>query len=200
MSRYWLRTDEHEEAIFALETAAEWSGRIEAEIDYWKWVVVALHNSMQGFMILALRGSDGLLPLRDHVTEKWVTAHRENGEYPIEKLDSFLNLYRKVKSDSMLFYVHSKKFVPNGSQDFSIKILNELRNNFVHFLPRSWSLEISGLPEICLDCLSLIEFLGWECKNIVWYKDGLGARGRAALDLTRERMLMIKKMYSTNTA
>lgn len=30
MSEYGLRTVEHEEAVYALEAVAEWSGRIEA--------------------------------------------------------------------------------------------------------------------------------------------------------------------------
>lgn len=200
MPEHWLRTDEHEESVSALEVVAEWSGRIETRIDYWKWVVLALHNSTQGFMVLALRGSDGLRPLRDDVAEKWLTAYRGDGEYPVEKLDSFLNLYKKVKSDSMLFFVHSKKFTPTGSQGRSVKKLNELRDDFIHFLPRSWSLEVSGLPEICLDCLSLVEFLGWKSGNVSWYEDDHRTRGRVALNQARERIQAIERRYSESAA
>jgi len=167
MTEYWLRTDEHEEAVSSLEAAAVWSVQIEKKMDYWKWVVLAIHNASQGFMVLALRGSDGLRPLKDNVAAEWLTEYQEGGEYPMEKLDSFLNLYKKVKSDTMLFFVHSKKFTPIGSQGRSDKKLNSLRDDFIHFLPRSWSLEVSGLPRICLDCLALMEFLGWECGNVV---------------------------------
>lgn len=200
MAEHWLRTDEHEEAVSALEAVAEWSGRIETTIDYWTWVVLAPHNSTQGFMVLALRGSDGLRPLRDDVAEKWLTAYRQDGEYPIEKLDSFLNLYKKVKSDTMLFFVHSKKFTPSGSQGRSVKKLNALRDEFIHFLPRSWSLEVSGLSEICLDCLSLIEFLGWESGNVTWNEEAHRTRGRVALDQARERLQAIERRYSDNAA
>jgi hypothetical protein len=200
MTEHWLRTDEHEEAVSALEAVAEWSGRLETKIDYWKWVVLAMHNATQGFMALALRGSDGLRPLRDGIAEAWLTAYREGGEYPTEKLDSFLNLYKKIKSEAMLFYVHSKKFTPSGSQGRSIKKLNSLRDDFIHFLPQSWSLEVSGLPEICLDCLDAVEFLGWESGNVPWYEDKHRARARAAVDAARLRLKAIEKAYASNAA
>ena len=200
MTEHWLRTDEHEEAVSALEAVAEWSGRLETKIDYWKWVVLAMHNATQGFMVLALRGSDGLRPLRDGITEAWLTAYREGGEYPTEKLDSFLNLYKKIKSEAMIFYVHSKKFTPSGSQGRSIKKLNSLRDDFIHFLPRSWSLEVSGLPEICLDCLDAVEFLGWESGNVPWYEGEHRARSRVAVDAARLRLKAIEKAYAPNAA
>lgn len=199
MSEYWLRTDEHEEAVFALEAAAEWSGRIKNTIDYWKWVVLAIHNATQGFMVLALRGSDGLRPLKDDVATAWLTAYREGGAYPVEKLDSFLNLYKKIKSDTMLFFVHSKKFTPTGSQGRSIKKLNSLRDDFIHFLPRSRSLEVSGLPRICLDCLILVEFLGWECGNVYWNEEKRRERARIALDTTRQHLESLEAAYQRAT-
>lgn len=166
MSGYWIQTNEHEEAVSALEVAAEWVGRISAKMDHWKWVVLALHNAAQGFMVLALRGTDGLRPLKNDIAEQWLKAYDEGGDYPIERLDTYLNLYKKVKSDVMLFQTNSRKFSPSGTQGWSIKKLNSLRNEFVHFLPRSWSLEVSGMPQICLDCLDLVEFLGWQSGNI----------------------------------
>lgn len=59
MAEHWLKTDERE-AASALEAVAEWSGRVATKVDYWKWVVFALHNATQGFMVLSLRGSNGL--------------------------------------------------------------------------------------------------------------------------------------------
>lgn len=200
MTEHWLRTTEHEEATSALEAVAEWSGRVEREIGYWRWVVLALHNTTQGFMVLALRGSDGLRPLRNDIAAKWLTAYREGGQYPVEKLDSFPNLYKKVQSDTMLFFVHSKKVIPSRTLDRSMTKLNSLRNDFVHFLPKSWSLEVSGLPEICLDCLALVEFLAWECGNIIWHNEEHRERGQAAIATARSHLKSLERIYSTRTA
>jgi len=200
MTEHWLRTNEQEEATSALEAVAEWAGRVERDIGYWRWVVLALHNTVQGSMVLALRGSDGLRPLRDDIAAKWLAAYREGGQYPVEKLDSFLNLYKKVQSDTMLFFVHSKKVIPSRTLSRSMKKLNSLRNDFVHFLPRSWSLEVSGLPEICLDCLALAEFLAWECGNIIWHEDEHRERGKAAIALAQNHFKSLERVYSTRAA
>ncbi len=195
MTEHWLRTNEREQAASALEAVAEWSGRIESDIGYWRWVVLALHNAVQGFMVLALRGSNGLLPLKDDVAAKWLIAYRERRPYPVEKLDSFLNLYKKVKSDRMLFFVHSKKVISSATQNRSMKKLNALRNDFVHFLPNTWSLEVSGLSEICLDCLILIEFLAWECGNIIWHEEEYRERGQVAIALAKNRFKQLERTY-----
>ena len=200
MTEHWFRTNEREEAISALEGVAEWSGRVEREIGYWRWVVLALHNTAQGFMVLALRGSDGLRPLKDDIAAKWLTAYREGSQYPVEKLDSYLNLYKKVQSDTMLFFVHSKKVIPPRSLGRSMKKLNSLRNDFVHFLPKSWSLEVSGLPEICLDCLALIEFLAWGCGNIIWQNEEHKERCLSAIALARSHFKSLERAYAISVA
>ena len=40
-----------------------------------------------------------------------------------------------------------------------MKNLNFIRNEFVHFTPKGWSLELSGAPRIAIDCLDVAEFL-----------------------------------------
>lgn len=200
MTEIWLRTNEHEEATSALEAVAEWSERVERDIGYWRWVVLALHNTAQGSMVLALRGSDGLRPLRDDIAAQWLTAYREGGQYPVEKIDSFLNLYKKVKSDTKLSFVHSKKVTPSPTLGRSMNKLNALRNDFVHFLPKTWSLEVSGLPEICIDCLALVEFLFWECGNIIWHRKEHRERGRAAITLARNHLKSLERAYATRSA
>src|SRR5687767_3146447 len=68
----YLVTDDEREAVGALEEAA---GYLEiAEIDparAWKWVIIALHNAVQGFMVLALKSTWNVRVLhRDQRSEK----------------------------------------------------------------------------------------------------------------------------------
>jgi hypothetical protein len=63
----YLRTDEQVEATASLETAGESAARVAIDVYQWRWVVLALHNALQGFMVIALRGSDGLAVLPDSV-------------------------------------------------------------------------------------------------------------------------------------
>ena len=75
-------------------------------------------------------------------------------------------LYRKP-SDRMMMYGHSQPFKPQGTQTESVKMLNHLRNEFIHFLPKGWSLEASGLPQVVKDCVNIIAFLAFECGNVL---------------------------------
>jgi len=56
-------------------------------------------------MIFALRDSAGLNILKNKVAKKWLKAYEENKPFPREMLDTFPNLYKKIKSDSMVKYV-----------------------------------------------------------------------------------------------
>jgi hypothetical protein len=193
---HWIRTDEIEETSSALETTAEVLRRIPGDLYQWKWAILALHNTVQGFMVLALRGSHSLHVYRPEDAARWLEAHEKWGPYPTDlKLDDFLNLYKKIKGELMLKFVDSKRFVPSGTQGRSVKELNGLRNEFVHFTPKGWSLEVSGLPVICLDCLNIVEFLGWESRNLPWPDENAMARVRVALDAAREAATNLRDEY-----
>lgn len=165
----WLRTDERKEAIKALEMVLEQISQVKADVYRWKWIIVALHNATQAFMVLALRGGSNFHLVKKVDTKKYLAAIRGEGEpFPNEQLDYFLDLYKKIKSDRMKMYVHSKPFKPSGNQTRRVKKLHRLRNEFIHFLPKGFSLELTGMPEIVKDCLSVISFLAFESGNVFW--------------------------------
>jgi hypothetical protein len=56
------------------------------------------------------------------------------------------------------------------------------------------------LPEICLDCLALVEFLAWECGNIIWYNEEHRERGQAAVTLARSHFTSLERIYATRDA
>jgi hypothetical protein len=92
-------------------------------------------------------------------------------------------------------YGHSRKFVPRGSQGGSINQLKVFRDDFIHFVPKGWSLEVSGLPRLFGDCLDLIEFLGWKSGNVVWHEAELESRTKAAMASAREAIAEVKTLY-----
>lgn len=75
----FLRTDETEEAISALEMLSEITPFLVKDIYRWKWSIIATHNALQGFMVLALRHGNGLLALKDKIAAEWLKAHSEGG-------------------------------------------------------------------------------------------------------------------------
>ncbi len=166
----WLGTNESVETVSDLEMFAEQLNRVTDDPHRWKWAVIAQHNGLQGMMVLVLKGSNGFNVLRESDTNRlkdWLSSDQNKNPRPRGlKLADFPELYRRIKGRRMLMYIDSRKFVPNGTQGRSIKMLNRLRNDFVHFTPKVWGLDLGGLPEIASDCLEIAEFLAWESGNV----------------------------------
>jgi hypothetical protein len=97
-----LETDELRDAIVSLELVSEVLPRTMVAVHLWKWVIIAHHNALQGFMVLSLQGSSGLRVLTKKSAEEWMEAYESgDGSYPEPMLDWFPNLYKNIKSDRM---------------------------------------------------------------------------------------------------
>lgn len=187
----YLRTSHWTDAVTSLEAAHDFTGRVAVAPHYWKWVVIAVHSGVQGLMALALEQGNSLLVMNDDRRAKWLRAYEKGDPYPEDRMDTFLSLYEKVKSDEVCRYVGSSKFVPGMTHDESMRKLNELRNGFVHFFPKAWSIELAGLPSVCLDCLDIAHFLGWDSMTIIWNDVELSDRGRNAIAVLRESLVAL---------
>lgn len=195
MASYY-QTDEELEAAEALSFAARTAASLGKDPRMWRWVIIALHNAVQGFMVLSLRHGNGLLALTQKSAGEWLAAYGANtGVYPEEQLDKYLSLYKKVKSQTYGAIGGNKPFKPIGTEGKSIRQLNSLRNQFIHFTPKGWSLEISGLPRIGKDCLRLVAFLGWETPNILWHRSIALRRAKAAHKRMLSTLLRLERAY-----
>ena len=55
-----IETDERIETYWSFVTLADFLEKVEHDLSYWRWVYIAMHNALQGSMVVALRRSDGL--------------------------------------------------------------------------------------------------------------------------------------------
>ena len=192
----WLSTTESVEAVSDFEMFSEQLRRVTADPHRWKWTIIALHSGVQGMMVLALKGSSGLNVLRREDKKRWLDSYsgdQSDDSRPRDlKLAGFLTLYERIKGDEMLLYTDSQKFVPKGTQGSSIKKLNRLRNEFVHFTPKVWALEAGGLPAILSDCLEISEFLARESGNVVFAEQDLRERLKAAFESARKSLATLR--------
>jgi len=158
----YLKTDEYQEAISSLEIFSEILSTTKDNTYRWKWSIILLHNALQGFMVLSLKDTNGFLTMSKKSYSEWINAYETNSDTPVSKLDNFYGLYKKIKN--------YRSFISTSEYDLSIENLNSLRNNFIHFTPKSWLVEISGLPMICKDILEIIHYLTYE-GSITWYEE-----------------------------
>lgn len=173
-SRY-LRTDEREELIDTLEHTRLLSELIMTDARRWKWFLVLLHNALQGACVCALRGADtsGISVLQNDVARKvhrWHERDRQGQQsepYPEEKLESMLELFRRIKKDSYL--PEAARYISDAQTDRDIRKLNALRNTFIHFTPMGLSLELIGLPRIAHNAYKVIDHLAVQHPTF-WYQ------------------------------
>jgi hypothetical protein len=194
----YLRTDILEEGIRSLEFICERLDLVLEDTYQWKWIIIGTDNALQNFMVAALRDSVGYNILDAKIRKKWWNAFLKEKMRPEEKLDGFLNLYSGIQSSQMNNYFGSKPFIPNQVQDSSIKKLHELRNKFIHFIPKGWSLEVSGLPDIITRCIEIIDYLVNESGNILFYEEMHDNRYHLVVKKIKGKINNMMELYKTN--
>jgi hypothetical protein len=196
LPNYALDYDEELDAVCSLELLAEHLPRVISVPHHWKWVILALHNSLQAFMVLALRGTNSLNVLAEKSAVDWSEAY-EAGRAPrkLPKLDEFLGLYPKIKSDAMDLRGDSRRFVPGTTQDESVWKLNVFRNDFVHYVPALSLLDMRIWAAMVLDIVPIVEFLAFESNNITLIEGTTFDRVRGLTAIARNEASALLSHY-----
>jgi hypothetical protein len=150
MRASYLRLSTETNALDYLEKAYWFIRKAADDKMSWKWIVLCLHDALYGFAICACKG-----------THDQSVINRQG------QLIAFgVALDRCQNKKLMRMTISSQHFQPTDAQKESIRIMkNILRNNFAHFQPSGWSIEISGLPQISIDILDSIKFLALDTGN-----------------------------------
>lgn len=159
------------DVVESINMARDLSTVIQNEQQKWKWLIIALHSSVQGLMVLNLEKGNGLLTQPPKIAKKMLKAFRNGKDFPDERLDDFLNLYEKTKSPCTHRYNEERAFTASERHDKAMEKLNKLWNEFIHFNPKSWLIEIAIMVDTCLVCLDVIENLAFEANNFLWNWD-----------------------------
>lgn len=191
MRETWLRIDEREDIFASLKLVASCSKLAKSDLTYWKWVIIGTHSTLQGAMALHLGVGNHFLVAKPQDSKSWLAANRDGNPYPEMMMDNFLNLYKKTKSNPVYGY----KFNPRSQQDASIEELNYYRNKFTHFLPKGWSIEVSGFPSICLDCLDVVKELNDNSLCYRWQSEEQHQLFVECLSKFRSNLEILKHEY-----
>jgi hypothetical protein len=151
IKRKYLRFSEETNALDYLERAGEFIKATSSDSNAWKWVILSLHGALYGFAISACKGSN-----YESVIKKTRKGHER-----LITLDEALNICQDEKWMGTLHGALALNL--SDSQKDSIRRLKAtLRNNFEHYIPGGWSIEMHGFPRISMDILDVIRFLAVE--------------------------------------
>lgn len=170
----WLRLSEETNALDYLRRTVRFVREAESDVTAWKWVIISLHGALYGFAVAAARGTD-----HERVLNK-------KG-----RLLGFWDVLKRCQDPTyMRMLVNSKPLVLSVEEKESLDFLTrELRNEFIHFRPNLWSLEIHGMPQIALDALRVIGFLALETNTFVHLNE---AQEREVETLVQETSTFVK--------
>lgn len=171
LMRGFVEFDKYIVGINSLEILLHSLKLVKEKVTYWQWIYISLHSAVQAYMVLALTCSHSLWTYKKKDMEKWLEKYDANKPLPDCDLDNFLNLYEKTKSDNFLFYTISVRFVPSKTQDWSMKQLNKLRNDFIHYKYGGFTIMSNPPYVIVTDCLAYVEFLAFQSNNIDWFEE-----------------------------
>lgn len=144
----WIRFDELTNALDYLEKCFSFLKTVEHEPQNWKWVIITLHSALYGFAVSACKGMN---------SESVVTRTKRGHE----KLIDFNEALKRCQDPTwMRVNINHNEFKFSPGQIKSIRKLHKvLRNNFEHFTPKSWSIELHYLPDKVYDCFEVIRLL-----------------------------------------
>lgn len=122
----------------------------------WKWVVLSLFGALYGCLIAVLKRNDPVAVLR---TDGRLLSFPEA-------------LKRATREKHMKWLVHSTPLTISVQERRAIDLVHKVfRNSFVHFIPRTWMIELSGVRQLTGCIIDVIDRLVNETGNFPSYKN-----------------------------
>lgn len=173
------------EGLMALRMVNACLRQVKSDVYQWKWAIIAIDNALQAFLVANLAGTDGLGVHPEEEVKKWLKAYDAGQEPPppLKNLDPLPTLLKKAQGSAMKQFIHSHPLQLSSEAKGAIRATHELRNEFVHFHPMTWSLHTHKLPRYFVEVVRAIEFLAFESGNMIFYQDGTEAEVREELHI-----------------
>lgn len=156
-----LYLDEREHAVDSLIQSLSFLVQVEQNPFNWKWFIIAFHNTLHSFMLLALKNSDlsGIWKNEDKMKlNDRFDVYSNKGN-----LINFTTAFEWIQDNKrMKKYEDSVEFKSDNIVEITkrIKTLNnDLRNQFIHFRPVSWGASPDYFADVCYPLIEVLEFL-----------------------------------------
>lgn len=167
-------TDALTDSIYSLRMADQCLSQVSEESLNWKWAIIALHNSLQGFMALAIRGSDAVAAIKDRTNnQKHIRNYLSRNSSKAPHLLDFMDLYERIKNPRYMCRLYgSKEFQASEIHDEEVAFLNFTRNELTHYFPNVFMvIEVAAWLPMMRISVEIIEFLSFESRNVLFPDD-----------------------------
>ena len=162
----------------------------------WKWLALALHSALQGACVCHLVTSACPLGI---VTKKnaieWsiyndVSRTDQTVRRPRTQIMALPDLLKTIRKPSSAGDNSSTSGIALSENEFAWlrRFHNDIRNQFTHFEPQGWSIEVSGIPDMARLVSRVIKDI-LEVGYAFRHKDG---KWRSALHMSLEELEQIQ--------
>ncbi len=156
MAEHWIQTDETEDVAGSIRHIIRAAQFVSEDAQEWKWVVMALHSALQGTCVCHLTTTAtpvGAVTKRN--AGEWLAFFEDsrtnpNAKPPKTHLMSLPGLLKAVRQPYSAGDRSNVAGIAISDSELSwlCRFHEDVRNQFVHFEPMGWSIEVSGIPEI----------------------------------------------------
>ena len=183
----WLNTDEADDVAGSIRHALRSAGFVAEDPQAWKWVALALHSALQGACICHLvTTAPPLGAVTQRNAAEWLAYHA--GAPHQSQHQTTANLaHGTARSSQSCGKAHSAGdrsnevgiAISNAELNWLRRLHEAVRNQFVHFEPMVWSLEVSGIPDVAV----LIARVVAEIADVGWAFPPQGRRPEELIPL-----------------
>ena len=172
----WIRTDETEDVAASLRHALKSLSFVEADDQAWKWVALALHSALQGACVCHLvTTASPVGAVTERNAKEWLDYFEASRIDPklvspqtyLMTLPDLLKTVRKPRSAGDASNPEGVTLT-DSELEWLKHFHDVIRNQFIHFEPLGWSIEVSGIPKVGVLIARIIREIldmGWAFRH-----------------------------------
>lgn len=150
-----MRTDEADDVAGSIRHAIAARGMVGDDPLAWKWVALALHSALQGACVchLTITASPVGALTKKSTDEWWAYLNappKSDLPRPKTVLMALPDLLKAVRRPNSAGDRSNAAGIAVSDDELAWlrRFHDTVRNQFVHFAPMGWSIEVSGIPEL----------------------------------------------------
>lgn len=176
MDEVWLRTDESEDVAASIRHCRASLALSQTDLHAIKWVLLSLHSALQGACVCHLTTTFGPVGAvtKQNTMEwiKWSEDGRNDSTLspPATKIANLPDLLKRIRKSYSAGDGSNASGISlsNSEYDWWNRIHSDIRNQFTHFAPMGWSVDVSGVPALVQLTTRLIRDIaavGWAFRH-----------------------------------
>ena len=176
MTENWIQTDEAQDVAGSIRQVLRTAQFVKEDPSAWKWVALALHSALQGACVCHLTTTaQPIGAITEQNAIEWLAYFEDSRANPnaipprtyLMILPDLLKAVRKPNSAGDRSNASGLE-ISDSELQWLRRFHDEVRNQFVHFQPISWSIEVSGIPELAKLVTRILEemlTIGWAFRH-----------------------------------